>query len=147
MNRLINKGYSLAYARRGIAKRLSIGLLLCSQLMACSVATANNQISVDALAVQIDQGTAPLILDVRSPEEYARGHIPSAINIDYRDIPNQLDAIRSFNSNTIIVYCERGIRAGRADHILSNAGFESVVQLTGDMVAWRKADLPMSTSQ
>ena len=121
--------------------------------MTCSAATTddaynNVQISVQTLAVQIEQGTAPLILDVRSPEEFAQGHIPSAINIDYRDVPNQLDTIRSSirasNSSTVIVYCERGVRAGRAERTLTGAGFESVVQLTGDIAAWRKADLPLS---
>ncbi|MFK8183694.1 MAG: rhodanese-like domain-containing protein [Phormidesmis sp.] len=127
--------------------RIGIGLLLCFQLIACGAAIATEQISVQALATQIEQNTAPLILDVRSPEEYAEGHIPGAINIEYRDIPNQLDTIRSFNSNEVIVYCERGVRAGVAERTLSDAGFEAVIQLTGSISAWRKADLPLSTPQ
>lgn len=127
--------------------RAGILLLLCFQLVACGSAIATEQISVQALATQIEQGTAPLILDVRSPEEYAEGHVPGAINIDYRDLPNQLNTIRDFDNDTVIVYCERGVRAGIAERTLSEAGFTSIIQLTGNIVAWRKADLPLSTKK
>jgi len=134
--------------RRDAACRAAIGLLLCFQLVACSSAITNEQISVQALASQIEQGSAPLILDVRSPQEYAQGHIPGAVNIEYRDIPNQLETIRAFvrtfENEDVIVYCQRGVRAGVAERALTDAGFDSVIQLTGDMIAWRKADLPIS---
>ena len=131
---------------RAIAKS-AVVLILCAQLVACQAAVANEQISVEALAERIEQGNAPLILDVRSPAEYAAGHIPGAINIDYREIPNQLETIQAFNSNEVIVYCERGVRANIADDTLTEAGFTSVIQLTGSMRAWRKAELPTVTTE
>ena len=123
--------------------------LLCAQLMACGVAVANEQITVQALAAQLEQSelgqvSAPLILDVRSPQEYAQGHIPGAINIDYREILGQIETIRAFNSPEIILYCERGVRAGVAERTLAEAGVESV-QLAGNIRAWRKAGLPLET--
>lgn len=118
--------------------------LFCLQIAACTATQAGQQITVAALAEQIEQGNAPLILDVRSPEEYAEGHIPGAINIPFRDIPNQTDTIGASNRDDIIVYCERGIRAGVAENLLLDAGFVSVMSLTGDIVAWRAAGLPLS---
>ena len=126
--------------------RLATVLVLCAQLAACQAVAANEQIPVATLATQIKQGTAPLILDVRSSAEYAAGHIPGAINIDYRDIPEQLNVLRNLNSNSnsseIVVYCEKGVRADIADTLLTDSGFTSI-QLDGSMSAWRAAGLPI----
>ena len=123
--------------------KFSVVLILCAQLMACQATAADEQISVEALATQIEQGSAPLILDVRSAEEYAAGHIPGAININYKDIPDQLDTIRNFDNKEVVVYCERGVRAAVADRLLTEAGFTSVAQLTGSLSAWERASLPI----
>ena len=139
-------------ARRAIATGLgtilctALGVLLCFQLVACQALPASEQIAADALAAQIVRGTAPLILDVRTAEEYAEGHIPGAVNIHFRDIPAQIERIRAFNSDTVIVYCERGVRAGIAEKALVEAGFSSVMQLAGDMPAWRAASFPIVRS-
>ncbi|MEL6902112.1 MAG: rhodanese-like domain-containing protein [Cyanobacteria bacterium J06606_4] len=122
---------------------LLTGLLLCLQLLACSSPPHAGQISAAALATQIEQGIAPLILDVRSAEEYATSHIPGALNINYRDIPNQLNSLQPYANQEIIVYCERGVRASRAEARLGKAGFSHVRQLRGDMSAWRAANLPV----
>lgn len=106
------------------------------------------QITVEALASRIEQGSAPLILDVRSPEEYAEGHIPGAVNIHFREVPNQLDAIRELaREGEIIVYCERGVRAGIAERSLLKADFSPVIQLTGHMPAWRSAGFAIVTGE
>ncbi|MEL7331266.1 MAG: rhodanese-like domain-containing protein [Cyanobacteria bacterium J06560_2] len=87
-----------------------------------------------------------LILDVRTAEEYATGHIPSAINIDYRDISAQIKArsetLQAFKTKKVVVYCERGVRAGRAEAALTAAGFQ-VIRLKGDIRAWKAAGLPI----
>ena len=123
--------------------KLAVVFAFSVQLVACQAVAADEQISVEALAIQIEQGNAPLILDVRSSAEYAEGHISGAINIDYRDIPEQLDTIRAFNSCEIVVYCERGVRADIADTLLTDAEFVSVIQLEGSLSAWRAAGLPI----
>lgn len=120
--------------------------MLCFQLPTCQAVVWNEQISVEALAVKIEQGSAPLILDVRSPEEYAAGHILGAINIDYRDISDELETIRTFNPNQVVVYCEKGIRAAISQKQLTDAGFTPVTQLTGSFFAWRAANLPIVTT-
>mgnify|MGYP001802799950 FL=1 len=119
------------------------GLVLCAwlglALLGCTPAIADEQVTAGALAAQIEQGSPPLILDVRTAKEYAEGHVPGAVNIEYRQIPAQVEALRAFEDKTVVVYCERGVRAGRAEAALVEAGFTSVVQLSGDMVAWRAA--------
>jgi len=128
-------------------RKVAVGLALCCwlglALFGCAIAIADVQISPSALAVQIEQGSAPLILDVRTAEEFAEGHVPGAVNIEYRQIPAQVETLRDFEDKTVVVYCERGVRAGRAEAALIEADFTSVVQLKGDMAAWRAADLPV----
>ena len=127
--------------------RSATALMLCAQLAACQAVAANEQISVETLAAQIEQGTAPFILDVRSSAEYAAGHIPGAINIDYRDLPEQLSALRNLNSSEIVVYCEKGVRADIADTLLTDSDFTAVIQLEGSMSAWRAAALPIVSGE
>ncbi|MEL6161042.1 MAG: rhodanese-like domain-containing protein [Cyanobacteria bacterium J06623_5] len=135
---------STPHRQKGL--RVAIALLLCLQLLACSSPSHADQITATALATQVEQGTAPLILDVRTEEEYATGHIPGAVNIDHRDVPNQLNSLQEYADKEIIVYCERGVRASRVEAILFEAGFSKVQQLSGDMSAWRAANLPVEAS-
>lgn len=122
---------------------LWLGVLLFS----CSPVLSGEQVAVSVLALQIEQDSAPLILDVRTTEEYAEGHVPGAVNIEYRQVPSQVELLRTFEDKTVVVYCERGVRAGRAKAALIEAGFTSVVELSGDMVAWRAAGLPIEVGE
>ncbi|MEL7141753.1 MAG: rhodanese-like domain-containing protein [Cyanobacteria bacterium J06631_9] len=115
------------------------------------------------LAAQLSQEMPPLILDVRSPEEYAAGHIPGAINIEYSQLSEQIETLRSYEAEEIVIYCERGFRANRAIATLETAekiaretakgeaGKEAkfsttVLFLKGHMRAWRRANLPIEKS-
>ncbi|MGB0563059.1 MAG: rhodanese-like domain-containing protein [Spirulinaceae cyanobacterium] len=109
-------------------------------LVACSPAA---QIPAAELAAQIETGSAPLILDVRSPQEYAAGHLPGAINIDFRELGDRLDELPTSKKSAIVVYCERGIRAGIAERTLHKAGFTQVLHLQGDIRAWREQEFPL----
>lgn len=115
---------------------------LCLQLAACGVmAETGTRISQQELVAQLESGEAPLILDVRTAEEYEAGHIPGAINIHFREIGERLDEIP--NNGPIVVYCERGIRANIAETTLRDAGIDSILHLEGDISLWRKNDLPL----
>lgn len=71
------------------------------------------------------------ILDVRTPSEFASGHISGAVNISISD-PDFSTAIERFNkSNPIVVYCSGGGRSGRGVEILHQAGFSEVYDLIG----------------
>lgn len=87
--------------------------------------------------------TNMLVLDVRSSEEFAKGYIPGAINIPYRDLPERLGEIWAYHDKDVVVYCERGVRARIAEDTLRTAGFSRVQHLEGDMGKWRRAALPV----
>ena len=101
-------------------------------------------IAPEDLALRLEGEDAPVILDVRSPEEYDQGHIPGAINIPYDQVEARLDALESFREQEIVVYCRTGRRAGIAEQALGEAGFEQVRDLEGHMVAWQAGDFPVA---
>ncbi len=69
------------------------------------------------------------LVDTRTPEEYQSGHIPGAIQIDYREIADRLPTEE--RDALIIVYCLRGIRSNRAAGTLRRLGFTRVLDWGG----------------
>ncbi|MGB0213931.1 MAG: rhodanese-like domain-containing protein [Alteromonas oceani] len=87
-------------------------------------------------------GFEGLILDVRSAEEFAEGHVPGALNVPHSEIASHLAALGSIQK-PVLVYCRSGRRAGIALETLTNLGFEQLYHLDGDMLAWQSESLPV----
>jgi rhodanese-related sulfurtransferase len=125
----------------------SVLLVVCINISACNSSIAGNkQISPTELIEEIKLEKAPAILDVRTREEYLEGHIPGAINIEYRELPSRIREISSLSNKKIFVYCERGVRANIAEETLKKAGFSEVLRLEGDMAGWRERRLATDNS-
>ena len=107
--------------------------------------SGNNDISQSQLVEWNKQESDLCILDVRSADEYNSGHIPGSINIGHKEISTRLDELMPYKKSKVVVYCEMGMRARVAQCALEKAEFTNVYHLTGDMHAWRQADLPMDT--
>jgi rhodanese-related sulfurtransferase len=107
---------------------------------ACSGGAIAPAITGDELAERIAAGDAPLVVDVRTPEEFSAGHVPKAINIPYDQIADRKGELGVEDlDREIVVYCESGRRAAEAESALRRAGFSGVRHLEGDMIAWRDA--------
>ena len=83
-----------------------------------------------------------LILDVRSPGEYERGHVPGAINIPHNQVENRLPEIIEYKDQTVVVYCRSGRRAGMAESVLEASGFTQLKHLEGDWLGWEASKQP-----
>lgn len=87
-----------------------------------------------AFAKQLVDGGA-LLLDVRTPEEFADGHVEGAVNISHDEVPARLDEIRELAGgdahHPVVIYCRSGGRAGKAKAALLEAGFDRVTNLGG----------------
>jgi len=118
---------------------LAVLLVFCINIAACNSTNAvTKQISATDLIELIKIEKAPVILDVRSADEYSQGRVPGAINIEYRELPSRIDEIKNLGNRKIVVYCETGIRANIAKYTLEKAGFTDILHLEGDMSGWRK---------
>ncbi|MEM6425985.1 MAG: rhodanese-like domain-containing protein [Cyanobacteria bacterium P01_D01_bin.128] len=142
--------------------KLSLAIALSLILGACSVPTPEvtsgpkvtsgpevtsgleATVSPAALMAQIEANTAPVIVDVRTPEEFEAGHVPGAINIPHRELSDRLDELLLEPGQPAVVYCERGVRAAIATDILNAAGIEQIIHLEGDMAQWRRTNLPIA---
>ncbi|WP_371188294.1 rhodanese-like domain-containing protein [Thalassotalea maritima] len=134
-------------------KQLTITLLLLSSLLfstfsfADSSAELPEQITQQQL-IAMQQSQLPfLLLDVRSEEEYQQGHIAGAINIDFRQLSDNLEILNQYKEQNIVVYCRSGRRAGIAIDELTKLGFSNLTHLEGDMQLWRKNQRPEQKEQ
>ncbi len=103
----------------------------------------DGDISQGSLIEQMASYNAPIILDVRTPEEYAAGHISGAINIPHTVLPERINELSEYKNEQIVVHCQSGRRAGLAEGVLREGGYNKILHLEGDMVAWRENNLPL----
>lgn len=85
-----------------------------------------------------------LVLDVREDKEYAAGHIPKAKHIPLGQLAGRLQEIEKFKGKPILVTCRSGHRSARACGMLKKAGFETVYNQAGGILAWERANLPVT---
>ena len=79
-----------------------------------------------------------VVLDVRSPEEFAKGHIPGAINADINSPDFAAKAAQLDKKQTILVNCHAGSRGAIASAELAKLGFKTICSLEGGLAAWEK---------
>ena len=84
-----------------------------------------------------------VVLDVRTPTEFAAGHIPGAMNIDWNSPDFGKKASELDNNKTYLVHCAAGGRSAKASDKLTKMNFTSVYNLEGGMRAWEKAGKPV----
>jgi len=87
----------------------------------------------------VGSADGPLLLDVRTPQEFASGHVPGARNIPFDQVTAHLADLQAFRQRGAVVYCESGGRAAKAIQVLRGAGFQGVRHLQGDMSGWRSS--------
>jgi rhodanese-related sulfurtransferase len=75
-----------------------------------------------------------VVLDVRTPEEFAAGHVPGAKNVPYDLVAARLGEIP--RDKDVVLYCKSGRRAGLAADVLAANGYTRLSHLEGDMTAW-----------
>jgi len=129
--------------------RLIAGLLA-AVLAACAAPTDDakrgaspKSITAQELSEQIERAQAPLILDVRSEQEFAEGHIPGALNIPHDQLGDRLAEIDAAKTDEIVVHCRSGYRAGIAETVLIEAGYSNIRDLDGHMNAWQSGGYPI----
>lgn len=88
-----------------------------------------------------------LVLDLRSGEAFARGHIVNARNVPADELTPGNEKFEKFKSRPVLAVCDTGMSSSRAVDTLRKAGFESVYGLKGGIHAWTQANLPLVTSK
>jgi glyoxylase-like metal-dependent hydrolase (beta-lactamase superfamily II)/rhodanese-related sulfurtransferase len=99
---------------------------------------AVREVTIEELEARPPEGT---VLDVREPEEYARGHVPEAVNLPQADLATRLGEVPP--DRPVYLICQGGFRSLRAAQFLRQQGREDVVSVKGGTEAWRAAGKPM----
>ncbi len=102
-------------------------------------------LSPDDLYEKRQSGPAPLVLDVRTPEEFRLGHIPGAVNIPHTELASRIGEVQQ--SHAVVLYCMLGPRARLGEKTLLDAGVGNVFHLDGGLHAWQQAGFPVEKAE
>jgi rhodanese-related sulfurtransferase len=94
-------------------------------------------LDIDTLKASLDQGRAPVLIDVRSKEEFAVSHLANAINI------SKVEGIDAALDTPVVVYCSVGLRSAAFARELAAKGFTDVKNLRGSIFAWANRGYPL----
>jgi len=134
----------------GRRARVTLLLLACWSLSAaCSSGESRGQISTLPAAefsTRLGAADSPLLLDVRTPGEYVKGHLARAVNIDWYGSDFDRRVAGLDRTRPVFVYCLSGSRSSEAARRLAGAGFRQVYDLSGGIIAWRAAGLPQAAA-
>ncbi len=107
--------------------------------------TKVTSISAVELHKRRESGAAPMVIDVRTPDEYASGHIPGAVNVPFDQVAQRIAEIDA--PHGVALYCMVGPRARKGESALLAMGYEKIFHLEGGLAAWQAADLPVESAR
>jgi rhodanese-related sulfurtransferase len=91
---------------------------------------------------KMSQKKKNLVVDVRTPEEVAEGHLSGSVNINFLG-EGFAEEIKTLNKNkTYLLYCRSGSRTRKAADLMQKSGFKHVYMLEGGITAWKEAGKP-----
>lgn len=118
--------------------------LLMGHLAFCQTAEKD---SINVLSVSEFERMATkknnLIIDVRTPEEYAEGHLKHSLNVNFlsENFAEEIGALDK--KNTYLLHCKTGVKSRKAADLMEKAGFKHVYMLDGGIAAWNQAGKPI----
>lgn len=122
-------------------------LLLLISLVAFTVAGCSSSGTATSVGPtefeKLTQQSGVVVLDVRTPAEYASGHLPNAVNLDVES-PTFATGVSQLDPNaTYAVYCRSGNRSKVALDQMNEAGIKNAQDLDGGIVGWQAEGLPV----
>jgi thioredoxin 1 len=103
----------------------------------------NNKISVDEFAAKLASSKEAQLVDVRTEEEYAEGHLNRSLNIDIRSADFDVKIGKLDKAKPVFVYCRSGGRSSSAAEKLVELGFTEIYNMDGGITKWESAGKPV----
>ena len=107
-------------------------------LTSCSSDSSAQKVSPKEFSEVISDPSV-VILDVRTPQEFAEGHLANAINIDFQSGNFEQEIASLDKSKTYAVYCRSSNRSGEAVKVMADAGFTRMYDMDGGIIDWQAA--------
>ena len=106
---------------------------------------AKTKLAVSEFSEKIKEIPSAPLVDVRTPDEFAKGHLQNAKNINWNGDEFDTQISQFDKSKPILVYCLSGARSGAAANKMRADGFKEVYELQGGILQWKSADMPVTT--
>ncbi len=120
-------------------KLFHIFLFIFAFILSSCFGTHTEIITINIVEFDPESKKNGVLIDVRTPDEFADGHLPYAINIDVKN-ENFKESINEIKKNNpVYLYCKSGMRSAKAVKILDSLGFEKIYNLDGGFLAWSEA--------
>lgn len=95
------------------------------------------------LAVAKMNNSGSIIIDVRDPHEYIKGHIENSQNLPLNKFSETVNSLSEHKDQPVIVVCQTGTRSSTACKTLTKTDFKQVFHITGGMQSWEDSKLPI----
>ena len=114
-----------------------ISLISCNDI-------SSQRVSAEDFYTKLIDDNSSIIIDVRTPEEFSKGHLRNALNINWFDenFESQLEILS--RERPVFIYCLSGGRSAKALDKISEMGFKNSYELNGGILEWRKNNYPES---
>lgn len=106
--------------------------------------TANYREMTAAQAADFASREKPFILDVRTPAEFKRGHLPNAVLIPVQELQRRSAELSTYREKDILIYCATGNRSTVASKILLDEGFTRITNMRYGIVDWQQKKYPVT---
>lgn len=120
-----------------------LSLFFLFSIAVCQGQSGAQKLSPDSFEKKLASEPNKTILDVRTQDEYNRGHLANAVMIDFYKDDFKSQVMKLDKSKPVFVYCAAGGRSSSAGKILTDLGFKQVYDLQGGLNAWSAARKPV----
>ncbi|MEJ0002541.1 MAG: rhodanese-like domain-containing protein [Pararobbsia sp.] len=94
-------------------------------------------------ATQLINRRNAVVLDLRTAEQFGQGHLPQARSYPFEELSAKASQVTKNKSTPLLLVCQNGQRARKAEQVLTEAGYEEVYSLQGGLEAWQTAGMPV----
>ncbi len=133
--------------------RVLISAVLIAVVASCGLQSTTdipiNNVDVNTARDLVTQNETVIVLDVRTPEEYAIGHIEGALNINIAEADFSKRVSKLDRDKTYIIHCSANVKNGRSAkslEIMSSFGFDKLLNMEGGIIAWEQSGYPIVRS-
>jgi thioredoxin 1 len=109
----------------------------------CQGQSGVEKLTNDNFEKKLNATEKKILLDVRTPDEYKRGHLTNAILVNYYDNDFKNQVAQLDKNKPVFVYCATGIRSASAAKVLAGLGFKEIYDMQGGYNAWAGAKKPV----
>ncbi|XPV76470.1 MAG: rhodanese-like domain-containing protein [Desulfovibrio sp.] len=102
-----------------------------------------DNVSAHGFYEQIMDDPEGVVLDIRTPGEFAQGHVAGAVNVDFYDSGFASELQKMPKDKTYFVYCRSGNRSSKALSMMKAMGFTSIVHMDRGIIDWIRSGFPL----